>query len=147
MVGVLSIKDALSLANKRGLDLVEVSPNADPPVCRIMDFGKYQYEENRKRKEARKHQASHTVKEIKFHPSTEDHDYRTKINHVRQFLEKGHKVKLTLTYRGRENVHKEIGADMMDRAIKDCADISVVDMPPKRLGRSLIAMLGAKPGK
>jgi translation initiation factor IF-3 len=147
MVGVIATRDALELARKRDLDLVEVSPNADPPVCRVMNFGKYQYEENRKRKEARKHQASHTVKEIKFHPSTEDHDYQTKLNHVREFLAKGHKVKLTLTFRGRENAHKELGFEFMDKAIKDCADLSVLDMPPKRIGRSLTAMLGAKGGK
>jgi translation initiation factor IF-3 len=147
MAGVIATRDALELAKKRGMDLVEVSPNADPPVCRVMDFGKFQYEENRKRREAKKHQQTHSVKEIKFHPSTEEHDYQTKLGHVRDFLARGHKVKLTLTYRGRENAHKERGVEFLDRAIRDCAEVSVLDMPPKRIGRSLTAMLGVKAGK
>lgn len=145
MLGVLATRDALDMARRDNLDLVEISPNADPPVCRIMDFGKFQYEENRKRKQAKKHQHSHAVKEIKFHANTDEHDYRTKITHVREFIEKGHKVKLTLTFRGRENAHKELGFDLLNRAIKECDDVSVLDQSPKRLGRSIIALIGPKP--
>jgi translation initiation factor IF-3 len=133
-------------AQQEGLDLVEISPNADPPVCRIMDFGKYRYEEARKEKLARKHQHVHAVKEMKFHANTAEHDYQTKINHIRQFLEKGHKVKITLTFRGRENAHKELGFEVMNRVIKDCESKSMVDMTPRMLGRSIIAMIGPRSG-
>jgi translation initiation factor IF-3 len=147
MIGVVATKEALRLANEQSLDLVEISPNADPPVCRIMDFGKYRYEQSMKRKRARQHQHSRAVKEIKFHANVAEHDYQTKVHHVRKFLEKGHKVKLTLTFRGRENAHREIGFDVMKRVIKDCEDLSVVDMAPKMMGRSAVALLGFRTQK
>jgi len=147
MVGVLPTREALKLAQTHNLDLVEVSPNADPPVCRIMDFGKYRYEESVKRKKAKKQSQKHsrTVKEIKFHANVGEHDYQTKLKHTREFLEKGHKVKLSLQFRGRENAHRELGFELINRVIKECEDLCVIDMAPKLMGRSLIAVLGSQP--
>ena len=148
MAGVMSTRDAQALARQQGLDLVEISPNAEPPVCRIMDFGKFRYDESRKRRVARKKQLQHkqTVKEIKFHSNVEEHDYVTKVNRVRTFLEKGHKVKVSLTFRGRENAHRELGFQLITKVLSDCEGLGVVDMQPKRVGRSVIAMLGVKAG-
>jgi len=147
MVGVMATRDALKLAQQEGLDLVEISPNADPPVCRIMDFGKFRYDESMKRKKARKQQHTRSVKEIKFHANVAEHDYETKINHAKKFLEKGHKVKLSLQFRGRENAHRELGFEVIKRALKDCEELSVVDMAPKLVGRSIVSMLGARSAK
>jgi len=148
MLGVVPTRDALRLAQDQGLDLVEVSPTADPPVCKIMDFGKYRYDEGRKKKLARKHShACAAVKEIKFRPNVGEHDYETKVNHVKKFLTKGHKVKISLTFRGRENAHRELGFVVVDKVLKDCEELSVVDMAPKRIGRSIIAMLSPKSSK
>jgi translation initiation factor IF-3 len=147
MVGVVPTREAMSLAIKKGLDLVEVSPNADPPVCRIMDFGKYRYTESMKRKQQRKHQQRQVVKEIKFHASVAEHDYQTKVNHIRDFLAKGHKVKVTLAFRGRENAHRELGFELIKRVVEACEDIGVVDMEPRLMGRSIICLLGAKAPK
>ncbi len=146
MMWIISTRDALSQAQQVGLDLVEISPNADPPVCRIMDFGKYRYEEARKEKMARKHQHQQVVKDMKFHANTDEHDYQTKVKHIREFLSKGHKVKITLTFRGRENAHKELGFGVMNRVIKECESICVVDMTPRMMGRSIIAMIGPRSG-
>ena len=147
MLGNISAKETQSLAQDQGLDLIEIYPNADPPVCRIMDFGKFRYDESRKKRQARKHQHSHALKEIKFHVNVGDHDYETKVNHLQAFLTKGHKVKITLTFRGRENAHRELGFDLVNRVIKDCEQLSVVDMPPKMVGRNLTAVLGIRSGK
>jgi len=142
----MSTRDALTKAQQVGLDLVEISPNADPPVCRIMDFGKYRYEEARKDKIARKHQHQQAVKEMKFHANTAEHDYQTKVKHIKEFLSKGHKVKVTLTFRGRENAHKELGFQLMSRVIKECELICLVDMTPRMLGRSIISIIGPRAG-
>lgn len=149
MGGIIATRDAMRMAEEQGMDLVEISPNADPPVCRIMDFGKYRYDESVKKKKARRQSMQHSrvVKEIKFHANVAEHDYVTKVGHVREFLSKGHKVKLTLQYRGRENAHKELGMEVMNRVIRDCQDVAVVDMDPRMMGRSLFAMLGSKPRK
>jgi translation initiation factor IF-3 len=149
MAGVMPTREAMKQAVSQGLDLVEISPNADPPVCRIMDFGKYRYNESIKRKKARKQALTHNrgVKEIKFHANVAEHDFETKVNHARKFLEKGHKVKLSLQFRGRENAHRELGFGVINRAIKGCEDLSVVDVEPKLVGRSIIAMLGRRAGK
>jgi len=144
MLGVLKTHDALAKAEGQGMDLVEISPNASPPVCRIMDFGKFQYEEGRKKKLAKKKQHSNTVKEIKFHSNVAEHDYETKVGHIKDFLAKGHKIKLTLTFRGRENAHRELGFEVIKRVLVDCDAVSTVDMQPKMLGRSINAMLSAK---
>ena len=149
MAGVIPTHEAIKLAQDQGLDLVEISPNADPPVCKIMDFGKHRYEEGVKRKKAKKQSSTHSraVKEIKFHANVGDHDYETKVSHARKFIEKGHKVKLSLQFRGRENAHRELGFEVINRAIKELEEISVIDMEPKLIGRNIIAMLGLKAKK
>lgn len=146
-IGVVQTRDALRMAQEQSLDLVEISPNAKPPVCRLMDYGKFRYEQGRKEREQRKNQHQTIVKEIKFRPGVEDHDYETKLAHVRGFLEKGNKVKITLTFRGRENAHRELGEAVIDRVLKECQDIGVVDMAPKRMGKMVIAMLGVRSQK
>jgi len=146
-IGIMQTRDALRMAQEQELDLVEISPNAKPPVCRIMDYGKYRYNQGRKQREQRKHQHQTVVKEIKFRPGVEQHDYETKLSHVRDFLEKGNKVKLTLTFRGRQNAHRELGEAVLERVIADCADVAVVDMAPRRRGRMVTAMLGVKSNK
>lgn len=147
VLGVMPTREAMRIAEEAGLDLVEISPTAKPPVCKVMDYGKYRYEQGRKERERRKHQHQTVVKEIKFRPGVEEHDYETKLNHVREFLSKGHKVKITLTFRGRENAHRELGEAVVERVLKDCADIAVVDQEPKRMGRMVIAMLGVRSSK
>ena len=138
--------EALRLAQSRGLDLVEVSPHANPPVCRIMDFGKYRYEESRKEKLARKHQVSTAVKEIKFHANVEDHDYAVKLAHIREFLQKGHRVKASLMFRGRENEHRQFGFSIMDRLAKDCEGLGAPEAAPRLFGRNLVTMLRPERG-
>ena len=149
MVGVIPTRDGMRMAQEQGLDLVEISPNADPPVCRIMDFGKFRYDDSIKRKKARQQAMAHNkpLKEIKFHANVEQHDYETKVRHAREFLEGGHKVRLTLQFRGRENAHREIGMSVIQRVIKACEDLSVVEMEPRMMGRSLVALLGLRQHK
>ena len=146
-MGIIDTSRARALATERGLDLVEISPKADPPVCRIMDFGKFRYEEGRKERLARKRQQSHAVKEVKFRPNVGEHDYQTKVNHLKDFLGKGHKVKLTLMFRGREHAHRELGFQLLERVIQDVDDISTVDMAPRMMGRSAVAMLSSRAAK
>lgn len=140
-------RDALRMAIDQGLDLVEISPNAEPPVCRIMDFGKFRYEESQRKKQARKSQSRTVVKEVKFHVNVDEHDYQVKMRNIRSFLEEGHKIKLTLQFRGRENAHRELGNVVLNRVIQDVADVAVVEQSARQMGRSLIAMLGAKAQK
>jgi translation initiation factor IF-3 len=147
MGGVIPTRDALRMAIDQGLDLVEISPNAEPPVCRIMDFGKFRYEEGQRKKVARKSQSRTVVKEVKFHVNVDEHDYQVKMRNIRTFLEEGHKIKLTLQFRGRENAHRELGNDVLNRVIKDVADVAVVEQTARQMGRSLIAMLGVKASK
>lgn len=144
MVGVVQTRDALRQALELGLDLVEISPTAQPPVCRIMNFGKFMYDEERKKRQAKKKQHSQVTKEMKFHANVEEHDYQTKLNHIKEFLTKGNKVKITLTFRGRENAHRELGFAVVNRILKDCEELASVDMSPKMMGRSIIAMIGAR---
>jgi translation initiation factor IF-3 len=147
MIGVITTSEAMKLAQANGLDLVEVSPNAEPPVCRVMDFGKFMYEESRKKKQARKHQHNLCVKEMKFHANVGDHDFMTKVNHIKGFLAEGHKVKISLMFRGRENAHRELGFAVINKVIADCAEVSTVEQNPKLIGRGIIAMLGNKTAK
>jgi translation initiation factor IF-3 len=147
MLGVISTDQAKRIARESGLDLVEVSPTANPPVCRIMDYGKFQYTQNRKQKLNKKAGATHAVKEVKFRASTEDHDYQTKVNKIKQFLEKGHKVKVTLFFRGRENAHRELGFDQINRVLQDCDECANVEMQPKMVGRTLVSMIAPKSAK
>ena len=147
MLGVLRTEEAKRKARDQKLDLVEVSPTAKPPVCRIMDYGKFQYDESRKKKQNRKAQQNHGVKEIKFRASTEEHDYMTKLNRMRGFLEKGHKIKVSLMFRGRENAHRELGFEVVNRVIKDVEDIGNVEMEPKMVGRTIVSMVAPKSSK
>jgi len=139
--GVIKTSEAQARAREAGLDLVEVSPTANPPVCRIMDLGKFRYDEKRKTKHAKKSQQNHAVKEIKFHVNVDQHDYETKVQHAKGFLSKGHKVKLSLLFRGRENAHRELGFEVIKQVIEDCSDIATVEMPPRMMGRILVSMV------
>ena len=146
-VGVLAVREALTLAQSRGLDLVEVSPTARPPVCRIMDYGKFKYEQNRRARKAKKKQHQMQLKEIKMRPKIEEHDYGFKLNHAREFLSSRDKVKITITFRGREIAHQEIGHKLIQRAILALAEVSTVESPPRSEGRTLTAVLMPKPAK
>ena len=142
MLGVMATRDAQRLAENRGLDLVEITPNAVPPVCKIMDYGKFKYEESIRAKQQRKAQKGTQVKEIKFHPGTDTNDFNYKLNQIRGFLESGCKVKLTLQYRGRENAHRELGEDVINRVLEELKDECFVEQAPKTLGRVLGALIG-----
>ncbi len=144
MQGVMSVAKALKLAEDAGLDLVEVSPNAKPPVCKILDYGKYKYEQQKKANEARKKQKTIDVKEIKIRPTIEDHDYGVKLRNARRFLEDENKVKVTLRFRGREMAHKEQALAVLERFRDDLADISKVDQEAKMEGRQAIMVLSAE---
>lgn len=143
-LGILTPQEALVLARQRTLDLVEVAPNADPPVCRIMDFGKYQYQMEKKAREARKNQKNIVIKEIKFRPNTDDHDYEFKKNNVLRFLDEGDKVKATVQFRGREITHKEIGFQLLNKLLKEVEAQALVEFRPRMEGNSLTAILAPK---
>ncbi|MBO7654159.1 MAG: translation initiation factor IF-3 [Kiritimatiellae bacterium] len=145
MKGVMATRDAQRLADQQGLDLVEISPNAEPPVCKIMDYGKFRYEESIKRKQAKKNQKVTQIKEIKFHASVDVNDLDHKVRQIHEFLAAGHKIKVTLQYRGRENAHKELGSEVIERVISACADVAVVEQAPKLIGRVLGCLLAPKP--
>lgn len=135
--------DALELAKDRGLDLVEVNPNSRPPVCRIIDYGKYKYEKKKKTAEARRKQVQVQVKEIKLRPKTDTHDMDVKTRNARRFLEEGHKVKVTVRFRGREMAHKEIGQEQCYEVFEQVKDISQVEQPPRMEGRQMFMILGS----
>ncbi|MAI61944.1 MAG: translation initiation factor IF-3 [Micavibrio sp. TMED27] len=144
MLGVMPVKRAVQLAEEAGLDLVEVSPNANPPVCKILDYGKYKYEQQKKASEARKNQKTVDVKEVKIRPGIEDHDYQVKMKNARKFLEKGDKVKVTMRFRGREMAHQDIGLNLLKRMQEELSDISKTDLEPKLEGRQMIMVLSAE---
>jgi translation initiation factor IF-3 len=144
-LGVLSIKDALEMAYERGLDLVEVSPTARPPVCRILDYGKYKYEQAKKAKSAKKKQHTVQLKEMRYRPKIEEHDYSFKTRHVKEFLLMGFKVKIFVTFRGREMAHIEFGKKIMERLEKDLAEVAVVEQKAKLEGRNMIMIVMPKP--
>jgi translation initiation factor IF-3 len=135
------------MAQNQGLDLVEMSPNADPPVCKIMDYGKFRYDEGMKRKQARKQQQKQDVKEITFSASVDPHDLEIKERKMREFLSDGNKVKVTLKYRGRENAHKDLGFEVMQQVIKDMEDAATCEQPPKLLGKFLGCLLAPRSTK
>lgn len=137
----MSVAEGVEAAEEVGLDLVEVSPNAKPPVCKILDFGKYKYEQQKKAAEARKKQKTVDVKEIKVRPNIEDHDYNVKIKAARKFLKNEDKVKVTLRFRGREMAHKDLASKLLDRIRNDLADLSKVELFPKMEGRQMIMVL------
>lgn len=140
-LGIISKDQALAHAERVGLDLVEVSPNAEPPVCKVMDYGKYRFQQQKKASEARKKQVKVTVKEIAIRPQTEEHDYQIKLKKVFQFLGKGDKVRINLRFRGREIAHKDLGFQMLERIVEDTKDIAKVDQMPKMEGRVMVLLL------
>ncbi|HCF93576.1 MAG TPA: translation initiation factor IF-3 [Verrucomicrobia bacterium] len=146
-LGVLPTREALALARKQNLDLVEVAATAKPPVCKIMDYGKFRYEQTKKTKEARKNQTATRVKEIKFHANIDEHDYQTKLKKAQDFLSGAVKVKCNLLLRGRERAHSDIGMALMQRFMNDLTDVAIAEMRPKMIGRSIHMMLGPIVGK
>lgn len=140
-LGVRPLPEALDYARSRDFDLVEVAPNATPPVCRVMDHGKFKYEQDQRRKEARKKQAHVSVKEMKFRPKIDEHDYSTKVKHVERFLRQGSKVKLTIMFRGREVTHPELGQRILDRVADEVAEIGEVEAYPRIDGRNMTMVL------
>ena len=140
-VGVMKTPDALAFAQERDLDLVEVAPEARPPVCRVLDYSKYKYEQAQKVKQARKHQQQITVREIKFRPKIAEHDYDTKKHHVERFLKHKDKVKVTIMFRGREQSHPERGRMLLDRLLQDVSDIGVMEQEPLQEGRNMTMLL------
>jgi translation initiation factor IF-3 len=144
---VLDIRDAIRAAREKGLDLVEVAATADPPVCRIIDFGKFQYEAKKKANEAKKKQVTITVKEVKFRPGTDDHDYDYRMKHAREWLEGGDKVKATIWFRGREMTHRELGARILEKLEKDLINVGEVEARPRMEGNQMFIILGPKKHK
>jgi translation initiation factor IF-3 len=143
-IGILPLKEAIRLAEEQGLDLVAVAAHANPPVCRIMNYGKYKYQQSKRIQEARKHQTVVQVKEVKVRPRTEEHDFQFKMRHVKRFLEEGNKVKISMLFRGREIVHPEYGKELLDRIIEECKDRMVIEQPPRLEGRSMVMILAPK---
>lgn len=143
-LGVLPIEEALRIAQEEGLDLVEVAPNEKPPVCKIMDYGKFRYQQSKRSQEAKKKQKLIQVKEMKMRPKTEEHDYQFKVKHVRRFLEEGNKVKVTIMFRGREMDHTELGRKMLERIASDIEDISTMEQSPRQEGRNMTMVLTPK---
>jgi translation initiation factor IF-3 len=140
-VGVMTIKEALQKAEELGIDLVEIVPEANPPVCKIIDYGKYRYDQTKREKESKKASHQIKVKEIKFKPNINEHDLQTKLRHVRDFLAKGNKVKVSCVFRGREMVHTQIGEKLVQKVIDDLEDIATVESPMKLFGRMLTVVL------
>ena len=145
-VGVIPTHEALRLAEELGLELVEVNPRAAPPVCKIMDFGKFKYETSKKEKSSRRHQSTIVLKEIKLRPKTDKHDLDFKVKHIRDFLGEGNKCKLVIVFRGREIVHPETGQAMLDRVVKTVADIAMVEQRPMMEGRRMVMIIGPRAG-
>lgn len=145
-LGIMPPPQALALARTKGLDLVEISPTAVPPVCRIMDFGKYQYDLQKRNRAARKHQKVIEVKEIKFRPKVDEHDYQFKKKHIERFLADGDKVKATIFFRGRENAHPEIGRRILERLVTDLDAMAVTESEPQKEGNQLHTILAPRPG-
>ena len=145
-LGILPTHEALRLAEEKGLDLVEISPRAFPPVCRIMDYGKYKYEEAKKKQQARKRASTVETKEIKFRPKTEGHDMDFKVKHIKRFLEGGNKVRLAVVFRGREITHPKTGKNVLDRVVELCSEIATVEADTNMEGRRMIMVIAPKPG-
>jgi translation initiation factor IF-3 len=146
-LGIMPLRDALALAQQRGLDVVEVSPNANPSVCKLLEYGKFRYEQTKQEREARKHSTAWRIKQVKFHVNISEHDYQIKVRHVQDFLEKHMKTKVSLMFRGREMAHQELGMQIMQRLAKEVVTHGVVEAAPKLIGRSIhmvISPLSAK---
>ena len=142
--GIMSLKEAMKITEEQGLDLVEVAPNASPPVCRIMNYGKYKYQQSKRSQEARKHQTVIQVKEVKLRPRTEEHDFQFKMRHAKRFLSEGNKVKVSILFRGRELAHPEFGRDMMNRFLEEVKDLMVVEQAPRLEGRNMVMIVSPK---
>ncbi|MEX2353996.1 MAG: translation initiation factor IF-3, partial [Gammaproteobacteria bacterium] len=140
-VGIVSVDEALKMAEEAGLDLVEIVPNAEPPVCRVMDYGKFQFEQNKKKHAAKRKQKQIQVKEVKFRPGTDDGDYQVKLRNIIRFLTGGDKVKITLRFRGREMAHQELGMQMLERIEQDLVEYGTVEQFPKLEGRQMVMVL------
>jgi translation initiation factor IF-3 len=145
-IGIVSTQEALRMAEEKGLDLVEISPRAFPPVCKIMDYGKYKYEEAKKKQQAKKRASTVETKEIKFRPKTEEHDLAFKVKHIRRFMLDGNKVRLVVVFRGREITHPQTGANMLNRVVEAIADIGTVEATPNMEGRRMLMVVAPKPG-
>lgn len=143
-LGVYVTAKAIELAQDQGLDLVEVSPQAKPPVCKIMDYGKFKYQQTKKQKEAKKHQAVITLKEIKFRPNTDEHDFNFKVRNIQRFLEEGHKVKVTMVFRGREMAYRERGRDILFKIAELIGDAGTREVAPKMEGRQMMMILASQ---
>jgi len=143
-LGILPIEGALRAAEERGLDLVEVAPQAEPPVCKIMDYGKYKYEQAKKMHESRKNQKVVQLKEVKMRPGTDDHDYNFKLNHAKRFLSDGDKVKFTIVFRGREIAHTDLGRALLEKVVTDITESGIVEQMPKQEGRTMIMIVSPK---
>jgi translation initiation factor IF-3 len=146
-LGIMDTRDAIRKARESGLDLVEVAPQAQPPVCRIIDYGKFQYEQKKKAHEAKKKQVTITVKEVKFRPGTDDHDYNYRMKHCREWLAEGDKVRASIAFRGREMTHRELGAKILAKLMKDLSDIADVEVAPKMEGYQMFTILSPKKQK
>jgi len=138
-MGIMEIRDALLVADERGFDLIEIAPNEVPPTCKLLEYGKYKYQ--LKKKSHKQKKPVHRRKEIKLRPKTDEHDYQVKLNHGRRFLEKGHKVQVTMVFRGRETVHLDLGKSLMDKFAENLADLAKVESPPTREGRNRMHMI------
>ncbi|MBT5891920.1 MAG: translation initiation factor IF-3 [Gammaproteobacteria bacterium] len=143
-VGIMMLDDAVNLAKEKGLDLVEVSPKLDPPVCRVLDFGKFLFEQSKKNQSSKKKQKQVQVKEVKFRPGTDNNDYQVKLRNLTRFLEGGDKAKVTLRYRGREMAHQELGVQLLKRVEKDLSELAVVEQFPKMEGRQLVMVMSPR---
>lgn len=146
-LGVVSTKEAIRISEESGADLVEVSPDANPPVCRVMNFGKFTYQQNKRKAAAKKKQKQVHLKEVKLRPATEEGDYQVKLRNIIRFLSNGDKAKITLRFRGREMTHLELGMKLMERLMIDLAELSVIEQRPKMEGRQMVMVLGPKKAK
>ncbi len=143
-LGIMSTDEALRVAREAGLDLVEVAPEAEPPVCRVMDFGRYKYQQSKKSAESRKKASVIEIKEVKFRPKTGEHDYQFKLRNIQKFLAEKNKVKVSLMFRGREIAHADLGQALLERVIRDIGDTAQAEQTPKLEGRNMIMVLGPK---
>ncbi len=145
-LGIMTPQEGLRIAKEKGFDLVEISATAQPPVCRIMDFGKYSYEQQKRARSARKHQKTIELKEIKFRPKVDEHDYQFKKKHIERFLADGDKVKATIFFRGRENAHPEIGRRVLERLVGELRDVAIAEGEPNKEGNQMHTILAPRPG-
>jgi len=143
-VGVVRVREALEMAEEAGMDLVEIVPTADPPVCRLMDYGKFRFDQKKKQNEAKKKQKQVQIKEIKFRPGTDEGDYQVKLRNLMRFLTEGDKAKVTMRFRGREHAHRELGLELLKRIEGDLAELSIVESQPQMEGRQMVMVLGPK---